>query len=437
MCPYKFYALDSADMDRLSDLEFAVLNEVWGILPPHTLTPDFWQTDNTVDLDAATSPLAYLESYIKLARLFETHAFPLFNALPLRDIHSQSYVTIDSTLLKNAILQMPHLPIKTPLDKQAVWGRCFDLNHLSFHQRGRNAGTHRFDGTVQTDGVGLSVLLKAKHATRAGPPPHKPKMTKACRKALIKAIPHASRRKNITLRYPLPQLRKERYLRKFRDRRELLRRVTMTAGGGSIMNLEWQAPSKKTMNVANFAQWITWQETHCGDLEECYDDGEFNTMKLTSIRRTMMSEDNLINKMRKTFGRHLMVVMGDWSSSTGGKHKRWHEPQKVANFRKLLKKHHIPCFLMDEFHTSSFCPTCCFHLDRNIVPCRLSPRPWQAAMGTMVIVHGLLGCRFCAHGYRKYKYWNRDMVAVLNMDLKLQALLNGSSCPDWLSRSAL
>ncbi|KAJ3156550.1 hypothetical protein HDU89_004332 [Geranomyces variabilis] len=92
---------------------------------------------------------------------------------------------------------------------------------------------------------------------------------------------------------------------------------------------------------------------------------------------------------------------------------------------------------MDEFHTSSFCPACCFRLDRNIVPRRLLPRPWQAAVGTMVIVHGLLGCRFCAHGYRKYKYWNRDVVAVLNMDLKLQALLNGSSYPDWLSRSAL
>ncbi|KAI8585840.1 hypothetical protein BDZ88DRAFT_455536 [Geranomyces variabilis] len=424
MCPYEFYALDPANMDQLSRLEFDVLNEVWGILPPRTLTPDFWQDDKTVDLDAASFPLEYVESYIKLARLFETHGLPLFNALPLRDSHSQSYVTIDSKLLRNAILRKPHLPIKTMAAKTAVWSHCFNLNHSSFHRRGRNAGTHCFDGTVQTDGVDDQGSAQRKGLIKAMYVDHPPNLCRlhdaACNPNVHIMIidpnvrdrlymreyqrpdpsdPNANEvrtrpsKKNITLRYTLPQLRKERYLKKFRDCRELL------------------------------------HQTHRDELEECYDDGEFNTMKLMSIRRTMMSEDNLINKMRTTFGNHLMVVMGDWSSSTGGKHKRWHDPQKVTGFRKLFKKHYIPCFLMDKFRTSSFCPTCYSKLESNIVPHRLLASPWQAASGVMVPVHGLLGCRLCARGYRKYKYWNRDMVAVLNLDLKLQGLLKGSGSP--------
>ncbi|KAJ3157679.1 hypothetical protein HDU89_000055 [Geranomyces variabilis] len=53
--------------------------------------------------------------------------------------------------------------------------------------------------------------------------------------------------------------------------------------------------------------------------------------------------------------------------------------------------------------------------------CTSSPvaTPLASCHGTMVVVHGLLRCCLCACGYRKYKYWNRDMVAVLNMNLKL------------------
>ncbi|KAI8904159.1 hypothetical protein DFJ77DRAFT_252922 [Powellomyces hirtus] len=103
----------------------------------------------------------------------------------------------------------------------------------------------------------------------------------------------------------------------------------------------------------------------------------WSLMKLNAFWLRQRSEDLLIQRMRAYFSPKLMVVLGDWQSESCARHKKFHAPTKVAGFQKLFNKHHIPCFLIDEFRTSSFCPLCHNRLSRNVLPKRPSARPWR------------------------------------------------------------
>ncbi|KAI8907020.1 hypothetical protein DFJ77DRAFT_187149 [Powellomyces hirtus] len=167
----------------------------------------------------------------------------------------------------------------------------------------------------------------------------------------------------------------------------------------------------------------------------------WSLMKVNAFRLRQRSEDLLIQRMRAYFSPKLMVVLGDWQSEARARHKKFHAPTKVAGFRKLFNKHHIPCFLIDEFRTSSFCPHCHTRLSRNVLPKRPSARPWREHI--LEEVYGLLGCAECAAaGWPPsprtglpYLYWNRDMASVRNFDLIVRSMIDGNGRPAHLSRS--
>ncbi|KAI8908886.1 hypothetical protein DFJ77DRAFT_473641, partial [Powellomyces hirtus] len=260
-------------------------------------------------------------------------------------------------------------------------------------------------------------------------------------------IPHTFPR---TLRYTSMQRSSDTNSRRMRRQRETIRAQTLEVLPANfkgpprtIMHLESTTPSHKTMNVLAFSEWVEWQAVNRASLVNCYNTGIWTTMKFDALRRKMSAEDKLIMHMRERFGPKFLVVMGDWSSQTKGRHRKWVEPSKVAGFRELFKKHHIPCFLLDEYRTSSCCPQCHGRVHTHVLPRRLSPRPWRAALGQMDEVHGLLGCRACEdaswavnpHTLSRLKYWNRDLLATRNFDLIVRSMIDGNGRPAHLSRS--
>ncbi|KAI8919373.1 hypothetical protein DFJ77DRAFT_508256 [Powellomyces hirtus] len=454
----------------LTALEWNVINEVWNILPDQAF--HLQQNNSDVRLDVATNPVNYVGSYMALARLFEQYGMPLFNAIPLRRSHAQSYVTLDSKLLTTHLIDVEE-------SSQAL----------------KMLAPIAFDGTIATDGIGVSVMLKSPLAGRVGRRPTQRRGTKARRKAELKAlyIDHPSnlqklraaaawesRLDNIilidpgtrnllymkelstrfhadeprlqpkTMRYTSPQRSSDTNATRMRQTQNTLRETATVlyppefiGPHQSIMNLESSAPSHVTMVLNEFMNWLIWQADFRTSLRTCYNTGTWNKMRFDAFRRRQHSEDSLIIRMHQKFGSKLMVVMGDWSSNTGGWHKRFHAPTKVAGFRKLFKKHHIPCFLLDEFRTSSYCPWCNNIVQKNVMPRRLSPRPWMAARGQMTEVFGLLGCPTCADPSwavnpqtgTPLKYWNRGLLATRNFDLIVRSMIDGNGRPAHLRRS--
>ncbi|KAI8586811.1 hypothetical protein BDZ88DRAFT_268567 [Geranomyces variabilis] len=210
-----------------------------------------------------------------------------------------------------------------------------------------------------------------------------------------------------------------------------------------ISVIEASMPSRKTSRLNEFILWLQAQATYAPDLIGFYSNSIWRDMKFAGFRRRQKSEDDLIMRMRAKFGHKLLVILGDWGAATSGRHMRFHPPSKVAGFRTLFEKHHIPCYLLDEFCTSSFCPDCHSKLKKNVMPRRLSPRPWRAQQGQMDEVHGLLGCTLCADPtwapnsiyLCAMRYWNRDVVSVKNFAGIIRHMLDyGGTRPPHLSR---
>ncbi|KAI8098342.1 uncharacterized protein B0P05DRAFT_7729 [Gilbertella persicaria] len=90
----------------------------------------------------------------------------------------------------------------------------------------------------------------------------------------------------------------------------------------------------------------------------------------------------------------------------------------------MLKKAGFTVLLIDEFKTSSYCPTCESELEtfKTVV----NPRPYKKADAPTVECHGLLRCQNlkCLDNGEKQrrKLWNRDLAAVLNFKKIVESL---------------
>jgi hypothetical protein len=106
---------------------------------------------------------------------------------------------------------------------------------------------------------------------------------------------------------------------------------------------------------------------------------------------------NLINK----FGRDTIFVIGDYSMPNI-KHQK---AAKGVGLLRLMRKTGFEGFRINEYKTSSHCPSCTAKVGTFMnVP---NPRPYQRKKRPIVRCHGLLECR-CG------KKYNRDLLATLN-----------------------
>ncbi|KAI8820800.1 uncharacterized protein EV422DRAFT_63706 [Fimicolochytrium jonesii] len=156
-----------------------------------------------------------------------------------------------------------------------------------------------------------------------------------------------------------------------------------------IAEMESHISSHKSMNIEVFSAFIVDYEHADPALDEFYQDEIHVARRFKAFSLRQKSESKLIKNMRRLYGKHFLVILGDWSDA--GKTMRFQESSKTKGFRTLFARNSIPCYLLDEYRTSSVCPDCHGRVRKNIRQ-RLSSRPWQARRGRMEYVHGLVGC---------------------------------------------
>ena len=111
----------------------------------------------------------------------------------------------------------------------------------------------------------------------------------------------------------------------------------------------------------------------------------FRKMKLSSFINRIQAEERLARNLRKKFGKDAALVLGDWSAGL----VKYHEPIRGIGMRRMLVKQGFQVYLLDEFKTSSMCPSCG---DGELEKFKMveNPRPYQRENNPTVIRHGLL-----------------------------------------------
>ncbi|KAI8820013.1 uncharacterized protein EV422DRAFT_95301 [Fimicolochytrium jonesii] len=213
-----------------------------------------------------------------------------------------------------------------------------------------------------------------------------------------------------------------------------------------VAEMESHIPSHKSMNIAALSAFIVDYEHADPALDEFYQDEIHVARRFKAFSLRQKSESKLIKNMRRLYGKHFEVILGDWSDA--GKTMRFQESSKTKGFRTLFARNSIPCYLLDEHRMSSVCPDCHGRVKKNIRQ-RLSSRPWQARKGRMEYIHGLVGCPnpecinqdwtpFEIPGRRplRMKVHNRDILSTKNFLLIVRSVVFGNGRrPDAFSRN--
>jgi hypothetical protein len=145
----------------------------------------------------------------------------------------------------------------------------------------------------------------------------------------------------------------------------------------------------KTMDQQSFCVYLSVRTALSRQRQPFYDLPMHRKWKWRTLVNTQKSEARLIRKMHETYGNDFTVVLGDWSDA--GRTAKFQTSSKTKGWRTFFQRTRIPCYLIDEFRTSSRCSLCLAAVEKNFKR-RPSSRPWQRAHGKSEYVHGLLRC---------------------------------------------
>ncbi|KAJ1720076.1 hypothetical protein LPJ61_006211, partial [Coemansia biformis] len=162
-------------------------------------------------------------------------------------------------------------------------------------------------------------------------------------------------------------------------------------------------------------------------------------LRLLAYIYTERANARLVRSLRDKFGDNMVGIMGDWSAP----YRCFQEPIRGKGMRKMLRRHGLPVYLLNEHKTSSICPECCTGDLEKFLEVD-NPRKWRRHEHPKVICHGLLKCTNrdpAAHKDKRGKplkgarCWNRDMAAALNFAHILRSVRATGQVPERFRRA--
>ncbi|KAI8055172.1 hypothetical protein BDF22DRAFT_765571, partial [Syncephalis plumigaleata] len=152
------------------------------VLDAYTDGYDFGE--NGLYYDCKENPVKHFKAFFELACLFDDLELKPFNCFPLRRSFSPCYIHIDIDILCQNILGCHCEAKKTEQQKEAEkkwtkeerkealkkkkkehWGQIVELNRKVF--KNQKDGRLEFSGSIETDGVGVTVIKKIDKGRRA------------------------------------------------------------------------------------------------------------------------------------------------------------------------------------------------------------------------------------------------------------------------------
>jgi len=343
--------------------------KLWYEQHRNNILPESW--DVSLGYDCKVYPCKYIRYSFYMNSVLETLGCKLFQPLSLRNSVIPHYVTFDTASIVS-LFGMDNR--KKMLDnikenQQWVWNRFFNLDLRVFKVK-----NYKFNFTLQTDGIGVSMLFTHKlHRKRC----------KSCPDCEVEPVDH----------FPYVEDLKDEELADLKNKKIIggdpgkfflcyltdgekklkygafqRRTESMSKRNSRIMQREkikynvieqettLSDYNSKTVDYTKFKQYLQ-QKNRVNDIvKEFYQRELFRKLKWRQFVYTKKSEDKFINHIKKTFGspEKVCIAYGDWSRSTQMKH---FAPTKGIGMRRLLAKT-FKVILINEFRTSKTCCNC-------------------------------------------------------------------------------
>ncbi|KAI9362610.1 hypothetical protein BD770DRAFT_359362 [Pilaira anomala] len=352
-------------------------------------------------------------------------------------------------------------------------GKVLNLSSKPFKDQGLNSSM-KFRGTIMTDGIGISVIKQNFGTSKGGTSNPKASLVEDEELKYIEQIPNEELRstdgkcvfidpgrrdliycmhEDSTVnnkkiyRYTRNQKAKETKSTKFKKLWQQLKPKDIQDCEDKLSKC-----SPLTVKMGAFVEYLKIRAEVTSKMQEYYSNEDvekdkrkkdfipFRKMKLSAHINKIQSTKRLSKNIRKKLGKDCILILGNWSASR----TRFHEPIKGNGLRNSLRKEGFKVYLLDEFKTSSICPSCENKLS-TFKEC-INPRPYRRSANPKVTSHRLLRCinQNCLEKQAltekdqenvKYRLWNRDLAAVLNFRKIVISLRTTSQKPAIFLRS--
>ncbi|KAJ1767375.1 hypothetical protein LPJ74_005407 [Coemansia sp. RSA 1843] len=392
--------------------------------------------------DIKCDPIKHVKAFFLLARFFQQNKPRSFQCMPLRTQWIPCHVHIDKAILCQWFLGGIKKEQKLTND---LWGEVLDINCrvVKSKQSGKV-----FEGSVQTDGVSISIFKKCKAkkkntnstdqtsdiktpgsastATTKTPKTKKGKdedgfefeyiesigQDKLCamegncmlidpgRRGLLFCMHEYGSVGNPWL-FRFTRNHKAKLTRSTKFRR-ILEAAKKMYPDNAIIEAEQRLAEVPctTVDLDQFKRFIEVQAEVWPLLSKFYSCTQTNSttnkkplywqLRLAAYLSSQRADHVLANLIREQFGPDPVLVLGNWFAGMC----KYHERIRGVGMRRMLRKHRFKVYLLDEFRTSTFCPGCCE--DRLVHPEELvpNPRPYpKEDRREYVTCHGLLMCQ--------------------------------------------
>ena len=378
--------------------------------------------------DLECSPQHYLFPLIYMSLKLEEKEKKLFQFCPLRKTLIPKYMNIDTkTLITMLFDTKKHKTTQGKLldkvneSKELIWKSLFDMEKIN---KLMNPNKYIFNHMFSTDGVGCSlVFIRVDMKDKTIPQNNKTTCNdeydyitelsneelnhlKDYNKVAIdpgkNTIMFMTDEKGNTLKYTKMQRRIDTYAKKKRQ-------IIMKSFYKNHIK-EIEEPLNQTCSMScnydKFIEYLKVRNKINKELQQYYEQELFRKLRWRSHTYTQKSESILINKIKRTFGKKIVIGFGSFQQTQQMKNCM---PTPNKSLKDLLAKHFNLC-IVDEFKTSKMCSFClegetCYYKQRE------NPRPFREGM---VNIHGLLTCTKCSKSSHSH-LMNRDLNGSRNI----------------------
>uniref|UniRef100_A0A6C0CSH1 Transposase n=1 Tax=viral metagenome TaxID=1070528 RepID=A0A6C0CSH1_9ZZZZ len=340
----------------------------WAEQHRNAMLPSSW--DVSLPYDVKVFPVKYLTHSFYMNSVLEAQGFKLFQPMSMRSNIVPHYITFDTASLINLFADKGSkgaMLKQVKANQEEVWNRLFNLDKRIFRQK-----NYHFNFTLQTDGVGVSLLFVHRDyngrkscpccATDDSYPFHyvedlyDEQLESLKGRNIVGADPgkfnllYLADGKGKKLRYTAFQRRTESLSK--RNHRILLNEKARH--GVTEKETELSEQNSKTVDYDKFKTYLIAKNKLNQELRSFYEQELYRKMKWRQFVYTQKSEDRFLNKMEEAYGEDAVIAYGDWSRTTQMKHFM---PTKGVGLRKLVAKR-FQTVSVNEFRTSKLCCRC-------------------------------------------------------------------------------
>jgi hypothetical protein len=378
----------------------------------HLIAPPQTDIKNSISYDIECDAFKYMKYMIYMNIQLEHLDRKMFSCFPMRTSLIPSYYSLDTKSLITMLIDTKKFGVsqtkmvqKPTQYKDAVWNDLFKISKINKFMKDKN---YVFRHTISTDGIGLSLTyvrkdLKDKTNIKDTRPPERndseftyitelPKQELkqlkdynkiSCDPGTGRDILYFRDENGNTLSHTKMTRRLQTYAKK---KREIIERDMKVCNIKSIEQPLTETKSK-SCNYNTFVHYLIVRNIVNKQLRAYYEQDFFRKFRFRSFTETQKSESILINKIRETFGKKIVIGFGSFNQTQT---KKFMTSTPLKSLKRLLMRH-FKMYIIDEFRTSKVCSYCQKGENKYYLK-RPNPRPYR---NDEKYCHGLLACSKC------------------------------------------